>query len=81
MVGRWRGRRIAHEPVDHFKRTVQVLLNGRRPVDIRREQALKAVPAPPLDSVEDIADSWNLFRHGLARCYLRHRGELVGAPA
>jgi hypothetical protein len=80
MVGRWRRRRIVQESVDHFMRAVQVLLDGRRPMDIRREQALEAVPAPPLDSVEDIADRWNLFRHDLAGCYLRHRAPSSASP-
>jgi superfamily II DNA or RNA helicase len=41
-----------------------MLLNCRRPVDLRVQQALQSIPVPSLDGRKHIANRWNLLCHG-----------------
>lgn len=72
VIGGRRGRRISRETIDHGLRTVEMLVDRSRPMDIRREQPFEAIPTASLDRIEDIAHRGNL---------LCHDGHRSGAPS
>lgn len=46
------------EGIDHGAGTVEILVDGIRPVNVGGEQALELVPVSVFDLVEDSADGW-----------------------